>query len=63
MFELCGLGELLIDFTPAGFSPAGNLLFERNRAEALPMSQPPPQSLACGQHLWVRSVEINSGFF
>jgi fructokinase len=27
---LCSIGELLIDFTPAGVSPAGNALFERN---------------------------------
>ena len=30
MFDVVALGELLIDFTPAGFSPAGNALFERN---------------------------------
>jgi fructokinase len=30
MYDVCALGELLIDFTPAGTSPAGNLLFERN---------------------------------
>lgn len=30
MFDIVALGELLIDFTPAGTSPAGNLLFERN---------------------------------
>lgn len=30
MFDVTALGELLIDFTPAGMSPAGNVLFERN---------------------------------
>jgi fructokinase len=29
-FDVLALGELLIDFTPAGVSPAGNALFERN---------------------------------
>lgn len=30
MFDVIALGELLIDFTPAGTSEAGNILFERN---------------------------------
>lgn len=30
MFDVVALGELLIDFTPAGISDAGNVLFERN---------------------------------
>lgn len=30
MFSVCALGELLIDFTDAGTSPAGQRLFERN---------------------------------
>ena len=30
MFDVVALGELLIDFTPAGTSQAGNILFERN---------------------------------
>jgi fructokinase len=30
MFDVAALGELLIDFTPAGKSTAGNALFERN---------------------------------
>lgn len=30
MFDITAFGELLIDFTPAGLSPAGNMLFERN---------------------------------
>jgi len=30
MFDVVAMGELLIDFTPAGASDAGNLLFERN---------------------------------
>lgn len=30
MFDLVALGELLIDFTPAGTSPAGKPLFEQN---------------------------------
>lgn len=30
MLDVCALGEMLIDFTPAGISASGNLLFERN---------------------------------
>jgi fructokinase len=30
MFDVVALGEILIDFTPAGLSPQGNVLFERN---------------------------------
>jgi fructokinase len=30
MYDVVALGELLIDFTPAGVSAAGNVLFERN---------------------------------
>lgn len=30
MSEVAALGEVLIDFTPAGFTPAGNPIFERN---------------------------------
>ncbi|QNK42314.1 PfkB family carbohydrate kinase [Caproicibacter fermentans] len=30
MFDVVALGELLIDFTPAGTSETGNILFERN---------------------------------
>jgi Sugar kinases, ribokinase family len=30
MYNVTALGELLIDFTPAGVSAAGNVLFERN---------------------------------
>lgn len=30
MMDLVSLGELLVDFTPAGMSPTGNPLFERN---------------------------------
>jgi fructokinase len=30
MFDVCALGELLIDFTPIGSSKNGNVLFERN---------------------------------
>ncbi|HHY46140.1 MAG TPA: carbohydrate kinase [Firmicutes bacterium] len=30
MFDVVALGELLIDFTPAGYSASGNVLFERN---------------------------------
>ncbi|MGE5612902.1 MAG: PfkB family carbohydrate kinase [Bacillota bacterium] len=30
MFDITALGELLIDFTPHGFSESGNPLFERN---------------------------------
>lgn len=30
MFDVTALGEILIDFTPAGVSPQGNICFERN---------------------------------
>jgi fructokinase len=30
MFDVTAIGELLIDFTPAGFSESGNRLFEQN---------------------------------
>ncbi|HBM80113.1 MAG TPA: carbohydrate kinase, partial [Clostridiaceae bacterium] len=30
MFDVTALGELLIDFAPAGYSKDKNLLFERN---------------------------------
>jgi fructokinase len=30
MFDVSALGEILIDFTPSGYSPQGNPLFERN---------------------------------
>jgi len=30
MFDVTALGEILIDFTPAGLSPQGNICFERN---------------------------------
>lgn len=30
MYDVVALGELLIDFTPCGFSEQGNVLFERN---------------------------------
>ncbi|NMB12082.1 MAG: carbohydrate kinase [Firmicutes bacterium] len=41
MFDVVALGELLIDFTPAGTSPNGNVLFERNPGGA------PANVLAC----------------
>ena len=34
MFDVCALGELLIDFTPVGASAAGNIIFERNQGGA-----------------------------
>ena len=33
MYDLVSLGELLIDFTPAGISDNGNPLFECNPGE------------------------------
>ena len=35
MFDITALGELLIDFTQAGTSPSGMLLFERNPGGAV----------------------------
>ena len=40
-FDICSLGELLIDFTPAGIGPQGNPCFERNPGGA------PANVLAC----------------
>lgn len=41
MFDVTALGELLIDFTPAGISEQGNVCFERNPGGA------PANVLAC----------------
>lgn len=41
MFDVTALGELLIDFTPAGISTQGNICFERNPGGA------PANVLAC----------------
>ena len=35
MYDICALGELLIDFTEAGLSPAGMRLFEQNAGGAV----------------------------
>ncbi len=45
MFDIVGLGELLIDFTPAGFSSSGNPLFQQNSGGA------PPNVLAAAAKL------------
>ena len=44
-FDIVALGECLIDFTPAGISPAGMLLFERNPGGA------PANMLVCAANL------------
>lgn len=44
-FDIVALGECLIDFTPAGVSPAGMLLFERNPGGA------PANMLVCAARL------------
>ena len=44
-FDIVALGECLIDFTPAGISPAGMLLFERNPGGA------PANLLVCAANL------------
>lgn len=41
MFDVVAIGEILIDFTPAGFSPQGNPIFEQNPGGA------PANVLAC----------------
>src|SRR5512138_3071647 len=40
-YDVCALGEILIDFTSSGLSPQGNPLFERNPGGA------PANVLAC----------------
>lgn len=52
MYDVTGLGELLIDFTPAGNSSAGNVLFERNPGGA------PPNVLAAIARLGGRGAFI-----
>ena len=44
-YDIVALGECLIDFTPAGVSPAGMLLFERNPGGA------PANMLVCAANL------------
>ena len=44
-FDIVALGECLIDFTPAGVSPAGMLLFERNPGGA------PANMLVCAANM------------
>lgn len=34
MFDVVALEEILIDFTPAGYTPAGNPIFEANHGGA-----------------------------
>lgn len=36
MYDIVSLGELLIDFTESGISPAGQRLFEQTRAARSP---------------------------
>lgn len=52
MFYVTALGELLIDFTPAGISEQGNILFERNPGGA------PANVLACISKLGGRTAFI-----
>lgn len=49
-YDICALGESLIDFTPAGKSPAGMELFERNPGGA------PANVLACAAKLGCRTA-------
>ena len=50
MTDLCALGELLVDFTPAGTSEAGMQLFERNPGGA------PANVAAAGARLGLRTA-------
>ena len=50
MTDLCALGELLVDFTPAGVSEAGMQLFERNPGGA------PANVAAAGARLGLRTA-------
>ena len=63
MFDVCALGELLIDFTPAGISLAGNLLFERNPGGAPVNMLTTVTKLGGRGHLWVKQAMINWGNF
>lgn len=51
-YDITGLGELLIDFTPVGLSDAGNKIFERNPGGA------PANLLACAAKLGERTAFI-----
>ena len=48
-YDIIALGETLIDFTPAGSSPAGMLLFERNPGGA------PVNMLVCAANMGCRT--------
>jgi len=52
MFDVTALGELLIDFTPAGLSEQGNICFERNPGGA------PANVLACLSRLGGKTAFI-----
>lgn len=52
MFDITALGELLIDYTPAGKSPAGMELFEQNPGGA------PANVLACASRLGLKTALI-----
>ena len=39
ILDVLTLGDLMVDFTPAGISPKGNLLYERNPGGRRPMWQ------------------------
>lgn len=54
MYDIVGLGELLIDFTPAGKSEAGGTLFERNAGGA------PPNVLAIAAKLGLKTAFIGT---
>lgn len=51
-YDIVALGECLIDFTPAGVSPAGMLLFERNPGGA------PTNMLVCAANLGRKTAFI-----
>ncbi|GHU32644.1 fructokinase [Spirochaetia bacterium] len=52
MFDVVGLGELLIDWTPAGISPTGMRLFEQNPGGA------PANVLTCLSNLGLKTAFI-----
>jgi hypothetical protein len=57
MFDITAFGELLIDYTPAGKSPAGMDLFEQNPEEPRPMCWPALQVLAAGRPFSEKSAQ------
>ena len=62
MADITALGELLVDFTQAGFSPAGYPLFEQNPGGApanLLAAAAKQDTPSSSYHGWLYAREIN----